>query len=139
MRFKNSIVSIIVYSLVVLLSVVCTAFVIRLIETLIILEGWLFNIIASAVFIILLVLNLVYGAPELKAYSLGFTSSDRRVPKVVFYFDVVLASSFLTFFVMQFIEEFFILGEAGLVVAAIVFSVLLVFLIMKASASSAGW
>lgn len=137
MRIKNFIVSVAVYQLAILVSVVYAAFLVRLVEKIVILEGWLFIVVSGTLFVVLLIFNVVHGAQGLRRHILGINSDNKDIPSGVIYFDIVLGSSFLTFIAMLFVDQFFVLvGRSYLIVAAIIFLSLCVFLKIRSKSTS---
>lgn len=132
MRIKDLAVVIVSYQLVVSLCVVHTAFVVWLIKKLVLLEGWVLNVVAGAIFVGLLIFNFRYVFPELKNYALGISTGAKKPPSAAIYFDIVVGSMLATFFIMMFVEQFLPLeGAIYMAVAALVFSVVCVGFVVR--------
>lgn len=135
-RIKNLVVVIVTYQLVISLCVVYAAFFVWLIRRLVVLEGWVFNVVSGAIFVVLLVFNFRYVVPELKSYALGVSSGDKKSPSAAVYFDIVVGSMLSTFFIMMFVERFFLLeGAPYFAVMVVVFLVICVSFFVREKSS----
>lgn len=135
-RIKNLVVVIVTYQLVISLCVVYAAFFVWLIRRLVVLEGWVFNVVSGAIFVVLLVFNFRYVVPELKSYALGVSSGDKKSSSAAVYFDIVVGSMLSTFFIMMFVERFFHLeGAPYFAVMVVVFLVICVSFFVREKSS----
>jgi len=110
-RIKYFVVTIVVYQLVISLCVVQAAFFVWLIEKLFTLEGAVLYIVFGAIFVGLLIFNIRYIVPALRDDALGISSGRKKPPAMAVYFDILSGSMLGTFFVMMFVEEFFLLEK----------------------------
>ncbi|WP_139273029.1 hypothetical protein [Pseudomonas migulae] len=132
MRIKDLVVVIVVYQLVVSLCIVQAAFFVWLTKKLVVLEGWVFFVVAGAIFVGLLIFNIRYVVPELKSDVLGLPSGAKKKPNAAIYFDIFAGSMLGSFFIMMFVDRFFFL-ESTLysVVAILVFLILVVGFVIR--------
>lgn len=111
MRIKYFVVTVVVCQLVISLCVVQAAFFVWLIEKLFTLEGAVLTIVSGAIFVGLLIFNIRYIVPALRDDALGISFSGKKPPVMAVYFDILSGSMLGTFFVMMFVEEFFLLEK----------------------------
>lgn len=132
MRIKDLVVVIVVYQLVVSLCIVQAAFFVWLTRKLVVLEGRVFFVVVGAIFVGLLIFNIRYVVPELKSDALGLPLDAKKQPNAAIYFDIFAGSMLGTFFIMMFVERFFLLeGALYSVVAAWVFLIISVGFIIR--------
>ena len=132
MRIKNTVDTVVVFSLSLILCWIYTIFFIWLLRKLVPLEGVILQAMTVLIFLLFGVMHYLYFTPALKAHLTGLSEPPKKSPLFVICFDMVGGSMLSTFFIMAFVEEFFSLDEAmHMVVTYLVFVVLILTLFIR--------